>query len=342
MRSNYLKAGLKNAVLAVTILFVTAGVSSAQVNLTAARQTTVLPDGASVPMWGWVCGTGTAVTAGGTGTPAAVGATCTATNGVAQALGTPSSTTNPTGSISTTWQPPLIIVPYIGATTSLSITLTNSLPVETSLVIVGQLPGGTLGTPVREAGPRTNGAHAGQTTATWPINGASPDTFTPPAQGARARSFVMEAVAGGSQTYTWAALKPGTYLIQTGTYPSIQGPMGLYGVLVVTTAPIVGTAGIAYTVGTAGINYDADATILLSEIDPKQNAAADAAAVVAGFDETKPWTPTCGGTTPPTCYPRSRELHAALLSREWRGIQQERPGGIRHCHSRHGNYRWRR
>src|SRR5882762_5516660 len=304
MRSNYLKAALKNAVLAVTILFVTAGVSSAQVNLTAARQTAVLPDGASVPMWGWVCGTGTPVTAGGTGTAAAVGgATCTATNGVAQALGTPSSTTNLTGSISTTWQPPLIIVPYIGATTSLSITLTNSLPVETSLVIVGQLPGGTLGTPVREAGPRTNGAHAGQSTATWPIAGLSPDRFTPPAQGARARSFVTEAAAGGSQTYTWAALKPGTYLIQTGTYLSIQGPMGLYGVLVVTTAPITGTPGTAYTVGTAGINYDADATLLLSEIDPKQNAAADAAAVVAGFDETKPWTPTCGGTTPPTCYP---------------------------------------
>jgi len=86
MRSNYLEAALKNAVLVVTILFVTAGVSSAQVNLTAARQTAVLPDGASVPMWGWVCGTGTAVTAGGTGTAAAVGATCTATNGVAQAL----------------------------------------------------------------------------------------------------------------------------------------------------------------------------------------------------------------------------------------------------------------
>ena len=38
-------------------------------------------------------------------------------------------------------------------------------------------------------------------------------------------------------TWNAANLRPGTYLIESGTHPSIQGPMGLYGILVVTTAP---------------------------------------------------------------------------------------------------------
>ncbi len=283
MRLNDLKATVKTAVIAATILLLAASTAVAQssVTLTATRQTTTLPDGKTVPMWGLVCGSVTA-------------ATCTAPNGQAQAG----------------WQPPVITVPYSGSSTSLSIVLNNALPVETSLVIVGQLAG-NLGTPTREASPRS---HPMQTTTTWPANGGA--TFTPPDQAKRARSFVQEVAAGTTNTaptYTWSSLRPGTYLIETGTYPSIQGPMGLYGVLVVTTAPVVtadnppaiATPGTAYTVGTAGVNYDADAVLLLSEIDPVQNAAADAAAQSASFDETKKWTPACGA--PPagnnTCYP---------------------------------------
>ena len=37
------------------------------------------------------------------------------------------------------------------------------------------------------------------------------------------------------------ALKPGTYLYETGTHPSIQAPMGLYGVVVVTNIPAPAT-----------------------------------------------------------------------------------------------------
>src|SRR5882762_4013961 len=165
MRSAQLNTAVRSSVLALTILLFVAGTSFAQstVNLTATRQTTTLPDGNTVPMWGWVCGTPTAP------------ATCTAMNGLAQTTVTVGTTTT------TPWQPPLIIVPYAGATTSLSITLTNSLPVETSLVIVGQLGTGItgLGNPQRESAART---HNPQSTATWPIAGASPDTFTPPAQ----------------------------------------------------------------------------------------------------------------------------------------------------------------
>ena len=306
MRSNHLVAVLKTAVLAVIILLLARGTVSAQsVSLTATRQTTILPDGNIVPMWGWVCGTGTAAAAGG--------ATCSAMNGLAQTTVTVGTTT------STPWQPPLITLPVGSA---LTITLANSLPVETSLTIVGQ-QGGGLGAPVRESAARV---HATQTQSTWPIQGGV--SFTPPAQGARVRSFVPEAVAGGTQMYTWAAynpttgqgLKPGTYLIETGTYPSIQGPMGLYGILVVYTPAAAG--GSAFGPGTAysstvapvySIHYDAAVPLLLSEIDPVQNAAADAVVcppTAAGTCtpttpsasvETAAWNPSCGAMH--ACYP---------------------------------------
>ena len=78
----------------------------------------------------------------------------------------------------------------------------------------------------------------------------------------RVRSFAGETPAGDTTTYTWSSLKAGTYLYQSGTFPSIQVPMGLYGALVVAEA----TPGEAY-----GYAYDAEAVVLLSEIDPLQN-----------------------------------------------------------------------
>ncbi len=320
MRSNYLKSTVKAAVLAVTILLLTAGLLSAQtVNLTASQQSTTLPDGNIVPMWGWTCG---AVVTGNTTTCSAL--TYNTASGVHNA--------QTGGAI---WQPPLIVVPYVATGTSLTINLTNTLPVETSLVIIGQAAGittaanGGMGVPAREATARTDGAHAGQTATTWTT--VVPNTFTPPTQGERARSFVPE--VGGVATvgnvplsiaYTWTNLKPGTYLIRTGTYPSIQGPMGLYGVLVVTQAPAGTAAGLAYPVAgstAGGVTYDADVVALESEIDSRQNkmvaalfpvgGAAGTATANAGFSETAKWDPSCGaganGLTstgnPPTCYP---------------------------------------
>ena len=320
---------LKTSVLAGAVLLSGIGIAQAQtVNLTAARQTALMPDGGSVPMWGWACGaiTGTAPLP-----------TCTQTNGQPQ---TPPAVA---GGISTVWQPPLITVPYTvnaGGTsnTSVSITLTNNLPVRTSLWMVGQLPStdpNGLGHPTREGDPGTATAarpqHATQTATTWTqvLTNAAP--FVPPVQGPRARAFVQEAAAAtaaatGTVTYTWSSLAPGTYLIQSGTYPSIQVPMGLYGVLVVTTAPVAGVAPAAGTPGTAypspagaltltGIQYDADVVALLSEIDPQQNAAADAAvtqAPITGhpFSEETSWSLACGAGVNVlasdyhnTCYP---------------------------------------
>ena len=313
MRSNNLKATLKAASLCTMILLFGAVLASAQVtvHLTANRQTTTLSDGNTVSMWGWTCNNPAATPASTSSGPG--GGTCSTLTGAVQ-----------TGV--TVWQPPLITIP--ASATSLTINLTNALPVETSLVIVG-LPGGSLGAPVREAAPRT---HNPQTEVTWTTNiGGS---FTPPSQGARVRSFVPEAAPNtGTQSYTWtsptagASLKPGTYLIESGTYPSIQGPMGLYGVLVVTTAPAVtGTAALT-TAGTAypGITYDADVPLLLSEIDPVENGAVEkfvetvagcppgtpgtgaCTGVIDATHATAKWTQACStqgpATTQNTCYP---------------------------------------
>src|SRR5207244_1227561 len=185
-----------------------------------------------------------------------------------------------------------------------------------------------LGAPVRESG---RPQHPAQTASTWTI--ATPaDPFQPPTQRARARSFVAEAPAGGSATYTFTNLRPGTYLIESGTYPAIQGPMGLYGVLVVATAPAAGVAGTAYpspcttttsaTCVTTGVQYDADAVAMLSEIDPVQNSAVDAFLVksagcaagtgactgtVSAAAEMTKWSLACSTMGPTatanTCYP---------------------------------------
>jgi len=97
-----------------------------QVNLTAARTNTTLPDGSLAPMWGYSCG----AAAGGST------ATCAALNPNAPAIA-PVITPNTPG-----WSPVVITVP---AGQGLTINLTNSLPVPTSITIVGQLGGG-LGT----------------------------------------------------------------------------------------------------------------------------------------------------------------------------------------------------
>jgi hypothetical protein len=273
MQSTFMKATLNKAALAVTILLLAAATCPAQtVNLTAGRYpNTILPDGSTVPMWGFACDAVNLPTGN---------ATCAALNK------------------SGAWAPPVITVP---ANSNLTITLKNTLTVPTSIVIVGQVVGGGLGSPTTASSP----THAQQGT-TWPIAGApGPDspTFTPPKQGDRVQSFGTEVLPGAQQDYPWTGLKPGTYLIETGTHPSIQGPMGLYGVLVVTNAPTSGSAGDAYPAPASpkGVPYDADAVLLLSEIDPVQNAASDAAAQSAGFKETTPWTFACGQAK--TCYP---------------------------------------
>ena len=296
MSSNILKTGLIKSALAASALLFANGLALADsaITLTAVPTTTTLPDGQTVNMWGYSCGA-----------PAtAVNATCTAANGTPQTSG---------------WQPPLITVPG-GAGNPLTITLINSLTfgtntVPTSLVIVGQLGGGlgavpaTMPSPAHApqgtSWPGTRGdADASSCLSTDPLAPGAAGTFCPPHQADRVRSFGTEVnVSDGAagKTLTWANLRPGTYLIESGTEPSIQGPMGLYGVLVVTEPPTTTGAAQAY-----GQTLDKDVPLLLSEIDPVQNAAVTTAVNTTGFNDTRVWNGQpgqCGDPAVHSCYP---------------------------------------
>src|ERR1700676_27648 len=299
---NFKSAMIKSA-LAATVLLSASGAALAQqvINLTAAPANAVLSDGSLVPMWGYSCGT--AVT-GST-------AVCAALN--------PNALTN--------WTPVVITVP---TGQDLQINLTNNLTfgtnsVPTSLVIVGQIGGG-LGT---GATSTPSPDHSAARSQTWPIASNTPVSGDqlPPLQGNRVQSFATEVTAisasttatcsvatsatpvTGCATLTWTGMQPGTYLIESGTHPSIQGPMGLYGILVVTDA----TTGTAYPAAgsRAAVMYNADIPLLFSEIDPVQNTAVSAAVNTAGFSESKVWSGQPGGCGNPaspvgvvnTCYP---------------------------------------
>lgn len=81
----------------------------------------------------------------------------------------------------------------------------------------------------------------------------------------RVRSFTHEAAPnGGTATYTWNNVRPGTYIYQSGTHPAVQIQMGLYGAAKKNFA-----AGEAYS----GVPYDTEAIIFYSEIDPVLHAA---------------------------------------------------------------------
>jgi FtsP/CotA-like multicopper oxidase with cupredoxin domain len=114
---------------------------------------------------------------------------------------------------------------------ALTVHLTNDLPVEVSITVPGQAGGGD-----------------------------------PEIIGGRVRSFTHEVAPGMSADYSWSNLRPGTYLYQSATHPSLQVPMGLFGALVVTDVAYPGPA------------YANDAILLFSEVDPIQNGRVAAAA----------------------------------------------------------------
>jgi len=313
MRANNFKTTLRTALLGISILLVAVGLSFGQqtVNLTAAPTTTILPDGNTVPMWSYLC------------EPLAVGSTSTATCAALNPHATGGTTTTPG------WSPVVITVPTGQA---LTINLTNSLTfatsattantVPTSIVIVGQVGGGLGQLSQRTTTPSPSHEFA-QGCPSWFIASNPPGTpctallpgasGMPPTQGARVQSFSTEVGAGQTTALTWSSLRPGTYLLESGTHPSIQVPMGLIGVLVVTSAPSVTTAGTAYpSAGTSpAVTYNAELPLEFSEIDPVQNSAVNTAVNTAGFSETTVWSGQpgkCGNPSSPvgvvnTCYP---------------------------------------
>lgn len=128
-----------------------------------------------------------------------------------------------------------------------------------------------------------------------------PATFTPVRSGNRITAFTTEAAAnGGTASYTWTGVNPGTYLYQSGSHPAKQVQMGLYGALAVGT--YAGTSG--------------DVTLLYSEIDPLLHSP-PAAATPLGYKprhylvngDTASPALTAGDTNQPTVL---RFLNAGL------------------------------
>ncbi len=298
MSTFHLQAVLKRSISTAVLLLAGAYAAFGQqsVSIAAGPSIATMPDGSQVPMWGYTC------------KPATAG--CASLNPKAAAAGA--------------WSPIVITVPYTAGGTSLKINLTNNLSfanpaggVPTSLTIIGQLGGGLGATPTTTPSPN----HATQGVTWSTVNTPAAAQFTPPSQPARVQSFGTEVAPGANANLTWSNLQPGTYLIESGTHPSIQGPMGLYGMLVVTTPPApptagmtpaaAGTPGTAYpaTNGNPAVTYDADINLLMSEIDPVQNKAVAAAVSNASFSETAVWSGQPGGCGNPasanyqSCYP---------------------------------------
>ncbi|BAU50050.1 hypothetical protein SVA_3514 [Sulfurifustis variabilis] len=157
-----------------------------------------MPDGTTVPMWGYVEDPGGA---------------CYATTGLAARLACITALPSPTVP-----GPKLTVAPA-EAGNALRVFLSNGLPAPTSIVIPGQeMPF----TALNNNGP------------TW-LDGT---TGPRPSASARVRSFGREAAAnGGRQVYIWNNFRgnpfqAGTYTYQSGTHPQVQVQMGLYGAAV--------------------------------------------------------------------------------------------------------------
>src|SRR5215469_10635146 len=117
LTKNFKKASLPTAGLAACVLLLGSGAALAQnvVNLTASPSSVTLPDGSTVPMWGYSCHGAAAATA------LAPAPTCRALNPAANS--TPANTT-----VTTPWSPVVITVPTGSTgTASLTINLTNTL-----------------------------------------------------------------------------------------------------------------------------------------------------------------------------------------------------------------------
>jgi hypothetical protein len=132
---------------------------------------------------------------------------------------------------------------------TLTINLTNNLPEPTSIVI----PGLPMPTSTGGAGPTwsdgTTGSRGGDAAK-------------------RVRSFGVEAPAGGSETYTFAVGRSGTFIYHSGTRPQKQVYMGLYGAMTQDAA-----AGEAYPAmgSSPAVSYDNEVVLFYSEIDPVLN-----------------------------------------------------------------------
>ncbi|GAB4482829.1 MAG: hypothetical protein OHK0044_31910 [Burkholderiaceae bacterium] len=210
-----------------------------------AQYTETMPDGVtSVPMWGY-----------------RVASTCTAAQ-----------LANPASAINRPVVSPGAAITVPPGDSTLNITLVNrasantalgerALPVPTSIVLHGH---------------NTTMAPVFKTNATVNDPGTTSDCTPGTSVDCRMRSFTREAAPGGSATYTYTNVKPGTYLYQSGTLPQIQVPMGLYGMLRKNAPATVTSARVAYPGAASAPDqyaFDNEIPLILSEVDPAIHAA---------------------------------------------------------------------
>jgi hypothetical protein len=145
--------------------------------------------------------------------------------------------------------PPTVPGPELTVPTgdnTLTINLRNNLPGPTSIIIPGQIAGMT---PVW-VHPTTQAVTQG--------------TRDPGDVVSRVRSLTHETASGGTGTYTWNQVSPGTYMYESGTQIQVQVQMGLYGMMKKNAQ-----AGQVYS----GISYNSEVTLFFSEIDPALHGA---------------------------------------------------------------------
>ena len=155
---------------------------------------------------------------------------------------------------------PVITLPAGDST--LAVTLVNRLAVPTSVVISGGQPlpidGGAPVSAVDLIGPPCD-----------PAAGSVADRLA-----CRVRSFTGETDPGATRTYTFDNLRPGSFLLQSGTHPQVQVQMGLSALVKEDAAPVsVGSRRLYAAPGSdTNANFDVDVGVLLSEVDPAQHA----------------------------------------------------------------------
>ncbi len=156
------------------------------------------------------------------------------------------------------------------------------LPGVSALPIYGYKLGDCTDTaPVQLPGPTLNFIAGDAVTVR--LHNSLADTTALLFQGQNMIPDLTGVTAGGAKEYTFTA-KEGTYLYEAGLLDNgaHQIAMGLYGAMVVRPA---GTLNQAYS--SPAVNYDNEAVVVLSEIDPALNASA----TPSSFD-MRDWVPT--------------------------------------------------
>ncbi len=209
-----------------------------------AQYVETMPDGTTVPMWGY-----------------RVARTCTAAQLASPTSAINRPVTSPGAAITVNPSDPTLNITLVNRASANAALGETALPVPTSIVLHGH---NTTMTPVF----KTNATVNSPSTASDCAPGASLDC--------RVRSFTHEAPPGGTATYTYTNVKPGTYLYHSGTLPQIQVQMGLYGMLRKNAPGTVTSARVAYPGAASAPDqyaFDNEIALLLSEVDPAIHAA---------------------------------------------------------------------